>query len=161
MFSTLKFIAAGVIVALFGGFLLAGVLTSPQDGEAPPAAVSASPTPEAPHEEATQLPDPQPSPMTTEELLAGMVTEEVERGVYRVVHDGVLDLPGAQEVIAGLDGSVWVFGEQTPHQLSDEQVHYWSEEGPRSYDEVEVAPDGTLWILDPRSHILLSAPRRA
>jgi hypothetical protein len=129
MFSALKFIAAAAIVALFGGFLLVGVLTTPQGDETAPAAVTES-----------------PSPATTDELLAGMVTEEVERGVYRVVHDGVLDLPGAQEVIAGLDGSVWVFGEQTPHQLGDEQVHNWSEEGPRPYDEVEVAPDGTLWV---------------
>jgi hypothetical protein len=30
MFSALKFIAAAAIVALFGGFLLAGVLTTPQ-----------------------------------------------------------------------------------------------------------------------------------
>ena len=32
------------------------------------------------------------SPTTTEELLSGMVTEEVEPGVFRVVHDGVRDL---------------------------------------------------------------------
>ena len=58
------------------------------------------------------------SPTTTEKLLSGMVTEEVEPGVYRVVNDGVRDLaltfeegldslPGTN-VIAGLDGSVWV-----------------------------------------------------
>ena len=37
MFSALKFVAAGVIVALFGGFLLAGVLTTPSDEEMAPA----------------------------------------------------------------------------------------------------------------------------
>ena len=31
MFSALKFVAAAVIVALFGGFLLAGVLTTQQE----------------------------------------------------------------------------------------------------------------------------------
>ena len=46
MFSAVKFIAAGVIVALFGGFLLAGVLTTP-DGDVLPAAVTESPGPEA------------------------------------------------------------------------------------------------------------------
>ena len=75
MFSALKFVAAAVIVALFGGFLLAGILTTPQGEDMAPAAVTAS-----------------PSPMTTDELLAGMVTEEVEPGVYRVVNDGVRDL---------------------------------------------------------------------
>ena len=38
VFSALKFVAAGVIVALFGGFLLSGVLTAPQDNEVVPAA---------------------------------------------------------------------------------------------------------------------------
>ena len=37
MFSATKFVVAGAIVALFGGFLLAGVLTQPSD-EQPPAA---------------------------------------------------------------------------------------------------------------------------
>jgi hypothetical protein len=50
MFSATKFVVAGVIVALFGGFLLAGVLTQ-QSGDVTPAAVgSASPeaTPSTP-----------------------------------------------------------------------------------------------------------------
>ena len=45
MFSALKLMAASAIVALFGGFLLAGVLTAPADDEVLPAAVTASPTP--------------------------------------------------------------------------------------------------------------------
>jgi hypothetical protein len=44
MFSALKFVAAGAIVALVGGFLLSGVLTTPNADEVAPAAVSASPT---------------------------------------------------------------------------------------------------------------------
>jgi hypothetical protein len=40
MFSALKFVAAAVIVALFGGFLLAGILTAPQDDEVLPATVA-------------------------------------------------------------------------------------------------------------------------
>jgi hypothetical protein len=47
MFSAFKFIAAAVIVALFGGFLVAGVLTTPQDGEVAPATVTESPSPMA------------------------------------------------------------------------------------------------------------------
>ncbi len=45
MFAALKFIAAAAIVALFGGFLLAGVLTTPQGDEMAPAAVTDSPSP--------------------------------------------------------------------------------------------------------------------
>jgi hypothetical protein len=43
MFSALKFVAASAIVALFGGFLLAGVLTTQQGDEVAPAAVSDRP----------------------------------------------------------------------------------------------------------------------
>ncbi len=49
MFSAVKLAAAGVIVALFGGFLLAGVPTSPQEVPVPAAeSVSAEPTYEPP-----------------------------------------------------------------------------------------------------------------
>ena len=46
MFSALKFMAAAAIVALFGGFLLAGILTTQQE-ESAPAAVTESPSPTA------------------------------------------------------------------------------------------------------------------
>ena len=86
MFSALKFVVAGVIVALFGGFLLAGVLTTPQGDEMAPAVVTES-----------------PSPMTTEELLPGvaLTVEPVEPGVYRVVDDGVRDLTSVKAVECG------------------------------------------------------------
>ena len=93
MFSALKLVAAAAIVALFGGFLLAGILTTPDGEPMPPAAMTES-----------------PSPMTTEELLSSMVTEEVEPGVFRVVDDGERDLsPAAHEyVVVGQDGSIWL-----------------------------------------------------
>jgi hypothetical protein len=98
MSSALKLVAAGVIVALFGGFLLAGVLRTPQDGEVLPAAVSES-----------------PAPMTTEEFLATMHTEEVEPGVVEVLEDGHRDLMhgaggepwGCERVIVGGSDQVW------------------------------------------------------
>ena len=46
MFSALKLVAAGVIVALFGGILLAGLFTTQQGDEVVPVAVTASPEPE-------------------------------------------------------------------------------------------------------------------
>jgi len=42
MFNATKFVIAGVIVALFGGFLLSGVLTQPSDESVPAAEASAS-----------------------------------------------------------------------------------------------------------------------
>lgn len=70
MFSATKFVIAGAIVALFGGFLLAGLLTTQQGDEMAPAAVTSSPD-------------------TSRVLLPGvdLVAEEVEPGVYRVLSD--------------------------------------------------------------------------
>ena len=55
MFSAVKLIAAAVIVALFGGFLVAGVLTTPQEGEVAPAAVTESPSPMATEESPSHM----------------------------------------------------------------------------------------------------------
>jgi len=138
MFSALKFVVAGVIVALFGGFLLSGVLTTQQPDEMAPAAVTES-----------------PSPMTTEELLSGMVAEEVEPGVYRVVNDGVRHLslavgwgsPGHMVDVTP-DGSVWLSVQQGDpprmFRLGEEPVFKDVEAFPRYR---EVAPDGSLWGL--------------
>ncbi len=129
-FFALKFAAAGVIVALFGGFLLAGILTTQPDGEALPAAVAES-----------------PSPTTTEGLLSGMVTEEVEPGVYRVLNDGVRDLTQTNDValgavVAGPDGSVWLGSTGRWLRLGDEAPP--TTMGGQPF-EFETAPDGTLW----------------
>ena len=162
MFSALKFAAAGVIVALFSGLLLAGILGSRQEGEMAPAAVTES-----------------PSLLTTEALLSGMVTEEVEPGVLKVVHDGVRDLttamgsqlelyagaaaadyiyPGLRAVIVGDDGVVWRtaacvapalesrclrlyrVGRDGEWDLDPVPVSFW--EG-----QVDAGPDGRLWAL--------------
>ncbi|MGD8487348.1 MAG: hypothetical protein PVH07_11995 [Chloroflexota bacterium] len=112
MLSAVKFVVAGVIVSLFGGFLLAGILTTPQGDEVVPAAVTES-----------------PSPLTTEDLLSGMVTEEVDPGVFRIVNDGVRDLSYPVEF-----------------RLGEEPVF---EDPLTSPPYREVAPDGSLWSLGP------------
>jgi len=47
MFSATKYVAAGLIVALFGGFLLSGVLTNQPDDDSPAAVTSPSTSPES------------------------------------------------------------------------------------------------------------------
>jgi len=133
MFSATKFVVAGAIVALFGGFLLSGVLTQqPSDEPLPPAAESALATTEAePSDAATSGPEPtteeQAADTTSPDLLPGvdLVTEEVEPGVYRVVSDGVRELewPATQDtsLIAGLDGSVLVA--ENPGKGQDRGCH--------------------------------------
>ena len=85
----------------------------------------------------------------TEELLAGMVTEEVEPGVFRVLNDGVRDpthpVPGYPSATVDVtpDGDVWLAGDegrQGLFRLGDERV---SEDRVALYREV--APDGSLW----------------
>ena len=93
--------------------------------------------------------------MTTEELLSGMVTEEVEPGVFRVVNDGVRDLsyPVGGWGVSGFmvdvtpDGSVWLSaraGGQGLFRLGEEPV-FEDLEGFPPYREV--APDGSLWAI--------------
>jgi hypothetical protein len=138
MFSATRFVAAAAIVALFGGFLLTGVLTTQQGDEMIPAAVTTS-----------------PSPMTTDELLSGFVTEEVEPGVLRVVNDGVRDLTRSPDpergqtewgnIVAGLDGSVWVVLDDGFYRLGGVGTHEY--------------PDGAVGFwLPPQAEISTSAP---
>jgi hypothetical protein len=138
MFSALKFITAAVIVALFGGFLLAGIFTTPQGDEVLPAAVTAS-----------------PSPMTAEELLSGVVTEEVEPGVYRVVNDGVRDLADlfwgvpapSSTIVAGQDGSIWLDRSGDLVRLGYPQTPAPSDDEFDDLVTFSVAPDGTVWAV--------------
>ena len=144
MFSALKFMTAGVIVALFGGYLLAGVLTTQQGDEALPAAVTGSAAPEATGE-ATGSPDPSIST----DILPGVTLsiEEVEPGVYRVVNDGVRDLAKANDfdIVAGHDGGIWLLRPKWFFRLGTQGAHDWPTKTPK-HAEFEVTPDGTVWV---------------
>lgn len=98
MLSATRLVVAGSIVALFGGFLAAGLLSRPGDVAQAPAATS-------------------PSPAASDGPLAGMIVEEVEPGVVRIVDDG-----------AGHD-----LDEQHPTMRYD-------------MDDIVVAADGTVWL---------------
>ncbi len=95
-------------------------------------------------------------PTTTDELLAGMVTEEVEPGVIRVVNDGYRDLSYANAYLAGYtvditpDGSVWLSGDegrQGLFRLGEEAVFEYFEYPASWPPYLEAAPDGSLWAL--------------
>ena len=165
MFSATKFVVAGAIVALFGGFLLSGVLTQPPSQEPlPPAAASALATAQAePTDAATTEPEPSmeveaDDSTTTPDLLPGvdLVTEEVEPGVYRVVGDGIRDVELSTTtrptLIAGLDGSVLIaenggkrpndrgcYGKCTAYRLGSPEVIRWSKKalGPAGREDAE------------------------
>jgi len=139
--SVARFVAATVIVALFGGFLLVGILAEPETGEFTPAAVT-----------------PSPSPVTVDGLLAGMVTsEDPEHGVIRVENDGHRDIYresgmwGEGDIEVGADGSVWIiWPEGRFFRLGQEVMYdldqfYDAEHGYYDIDGFEAGPDGTLW----------------
>jgi len=156
MFSAVKLIAAAAVVALFGGFLMSGVLTT-QDGNLAPAAITES-----------------PAPITTDELIAGFVTEEVEPGVLLVTNDGYRDLshPGRDwgvegGVAVGGDGHVWLLdafgeffslGEEAEYDLADEFLMDYDEDADLDYavfvepnsELLQAGPDGRLWMLSGR-----------
>jgi hypothetical protein len=91
-------------------------------------------------------------PTPTDELLAGMVTEEVEPGVFRVVHDGVRDLTSAdnRDIAAGYDDGIWLLRKNGFLRLGDDGSHGWPTVfGPEGRD-FEVGPHGTVWTIPDR-----------
>ncbi len=169
LFPALRFVAAAAFVALIGGFLVSGVLTTREGDEMLPAAVTTSASPET-DTDAPVGPTIVSSPTTTEELLLGMVTEEVEPGVIRVLNDGVRDLEDRSgQLIAGHDGSIWLLDRKYVNQKPRNQFMRLGEEGvhepPKvtSIEAFEVAPDGTIWAvtrsLNGKSQLLRSYDR--
>jgi hypothetical protein len=145
MFSALKFIAAGVIVALFGGFLLAGILTTQQGDDVVPGAVTQSPGPEV-----TSVPTEAPEPSVRTDILPGvtLTVEVVEPGVFRVIDDDVRDLAKANnlDIVAGHDGGIWLLRPQRFLRLGADEWLAWATEKPEYVSDFEVAPDGTVWV---------------
>ena len=131
VFSALKFVTAGVIVGLFGGFLLAGALTTPQADQAP-AAVTRSPT-----------------PMTTDELLSVAATEEVEPGVLRVIEDGFRSLASVDDtsLVSGRDGGVWLLSKDGFLRIGTEGAYEWPAGQAESVSDFGITPDGTVWTV--------------
>jgi len=80
MFSAVKFVAAAAIVALFGGFLLSGTLTTQQGEEIAPAAVSASPSPSVIYESPKSVTGEMDAGQTFQ---ASTITQGVDRKMNR------------------------------------------------------------------------------
>jgi hypothetical protein len=120
MFSATKFIVAGAIVALVGGFLLTGPLSQrSSDGRQPAAATTTAPSAQAspPGSPAATLAPSEgmtsaPKTSVKTDLLPGvdLLTEEVRPGVFRVLGDGIRDLEagsGVRDVTVDAAGHVW------------------------------------------------------
>lgn len=129
--SALKFVAAGLIIGLFGGFLLAGALTT-QPVDRAPATVT----------------DP-PSPMTAARLLTMAETVEVAPGVRQVIDDGVRDLAvvDGTGLVRGRDGGMWLLSDDRFLRIGAEDTHEWPAGQAGSVSDFEVAPDSTVWTV--------------
>jgi len=135
MFSATKFVVAGVIVALFGGFLLSGVLTQPSDDRPPVVGASASATT---HAEPTDAPTSEPEPTsevddntaTTPDFLPGVDLElrDVGPGIYQVLSDGPHNLTqNVWDIAITSDGEAWVEKHRVvyrPRQYRDDKIRH-------------------------------------
>jgi hypothetical protein len=95
------FVVAAAIVALFGGFLLTGVITQPRDEPLSPAAASVSSSPE------TDAPEESVHP----NLLPGveLTLRDVGPGMYQVLSDGPHDLKqNVWDIAITPNGEAWV-----------------------------------------------------
>ncbi len=110
-----------------------------------------------------------PGATTTDDLLARLVTEQVEPGVHRIVNDGHRDLSrpvvGDEDDVdasafrsnlaAGEDGSVWIFGPDEFFRLGEPGSYATDEATPAFLGRhVEVTPDGLVWALDEQAGTL-------
>jgi len=142
MFSATKFVVAGVIVALFGGFLLTGVLTQ-QDDVKPLVGSSSSP------EMTTTLPIELPA-----EIPAGIDsgTLDTPLGQARWVHlrgDETTLPPGYEPLVSTSDGYVALEWDSTPPTLwRSSDLLTWAPEPlgvEADYGELAEA-GGTYWL---------------
>ncbi len=155
-----KFVVAGAIVALFGGFLLAGVLTRPSDVLQPAAVASASASPEA---SPTATPSMEPTnaleAMVRTDLVPGvaLTVEEITPGVYRVLDDGAgHDLMTPLSAVLPIDdrgkcGSSRTRGARCSGSASPGRPPGGRPPCARASSAIErfnkVAADGTVWAL--------------
>jgi hypothetical protein len=158
MFSATKFVVSGAVVALFGGFLLSGVLTQPSEESVPAAGASAS-------VEAEATVDPTPAVDAYGDMRSRLVTKQIRPGIEQIVADGAEhDFPPDPNTVAGSahyrqiafgrDGSAWMRRDVADSDVDAEVIRVGE---PGSFtigtspglgaSDLAVAPDGTVWSL--------------
>ncbi|MEA2025692.1 MAG: hypothetical protein U9O18_03275 [Chloroflexota bacterium] len=134
MFSAVKFAGAAAIVALFGGFLLSGALTTQQGEEMVPAAVTASPSPAMIY----VAPNAVTGKMSFERKFQGAVITQLEdRKTYRdagTAHTFEMD-------DARLSGTLYLA--QNSDDIGEKYQHH---DGEVRTGTIELVNDGGSWV---------------
>jgi hypothetical protein len=163
MFSATKFVVAGAIVALFGGFLLAGILTTQRSEDASPAA-GASMSPEGTTTHPVMLPAVIPDGIDSGTLdtpvgqvrwvhLRGDATT-LPTGLWTLVVDPsggyvVVDQSSTEGLWRSPDLITWtpepVPGEANPRELALDDGTYWLNAGGPASDSLWRSPDTRAW----------------
>lgn len=123
----LRLAMAGGIVALFGGLLLAGLLTQPSERVPAPAS---SPT-------ATWTPPPE---LTMEEIAPGVTQATLAGDSSFEAADGPYDFTFDPH------GGVWLLSPAGLQRVGDD-TSYPSPGAVRTFSDLSPAPDGALWVL--------------
>ncbi|MEX1294907.1 MAG: hypothetical protein AB1Z67_01930 [Candidatus Limnocylindrales bacterium] len=160
-FSAARLVVAGIVVAVLGGLLLLTLVPS-------------SPADVAPAQEMTS-PVPSETPFSTDAFLSGMLTEDIEPGVLRIVGDGIGHSVGRRDgravrdldiLYVGPDDAIWVLtsANSLDHRASEfEPAVIWRLGTRGTYGAAEgfpphvppatgdptvmaTADDGTLWV---------------
>ena len=152
MFSALKLVVASVIVALFGGFLLAGVLTTQHDGQVIPGEATASPETSG-EPEIIIAPSETGKPVVRTDVVPDveLTVEAVEPGVYRIIDDGVREPSPVQGIVFGLDGGLWSETDDGLFRLGGDLVAWPSGTERSSGDDWRlrgVTPEGVIWTSE-------------
>jgi sugar lactone lactonase YvrE len=164
MFSATKFVVAGAIVALFGGFLLAGVMTQQPTEQIVPAAATASPSDRASYEvtEVARPTDAWPSVATSDAL---WLTDYDGRTVVRMdAQTGdmtTLSVDVQPGSLVPSEDAIWVVSNSQVQRIdradltvsedtigrSRGEPFAWAQSG----DGAAIIADGSLWIAAPGS----------
>jgi hypothetical protein len=158
MFSATKFVVAGVIVALFGGFLLAGVLPLKPSDDPQPAAVASAPASASPQASPTVTPSMEPTTAPEAVVRTDLVpdvaltVEEVASGVYRILDDGAgHDLATPMSAVLPIDdtGGLWIVSDprRSMIRLGESGSASWERPWSAMSASIKVAADGTVWAL--------------